>query len=677
MFLAVLVCFVCLAAFAYFFMFSSPPDRRDDGGIRQNKGGPTDGNFVEKNDETVEEETYPGGKMTLFFGSQTGTAEEYAKIMAEEGKKNGFDTVVEDLEDIEVDNLTDKSSVGVALFFMATYGEGDPTDNASAFDKWLTDKDGDLAEDTLRGLRYAVFGLGNTQYEHYNSMGKKVDRRLEQLGADRLVKLGLGDDDQPNMDEQFEEWRIEAWPQIRAKMLTGADAERVQQSLSSSPDTAQIPDLDFDLVWVRGTEPKNTPPPSEVDFSSKQYFRAVSAPVVDVRELRPGASAGAGSTVHVDIDIGAANLSYGTADNLAVCPINEPSVVDRAMELCGMPVEDDRHFVLRRRDGDAAKPQCIFPTPCTPRDALAKYCDLTSTVSKTLLPKLAAYARDSEEQRELLELASPAGRDEFKKWVGDAKRTVLEVMERYRSVTVPFGDFVQIVPRLLAREYTISSSSKRHPGVCSVTCKVVNEPKDSVGDREHHGVCSTFLAGAETRSCVDIFVKPSTFNLPDDMSVPIIMVGPGTGVAPMRAFLQERQFIITEAEGQTSGLGEAILFFGCRRREEDFIYEEEMLGYTRDGTLTELHTAFSRESAHRKIYVQDLMLEQASKIWQLVSRDKKPAHFYVCGGTSMGNDVKKALHDVMVREGDMSSDAAYTMLKRMVSEGRYVAELWS
>ena len=215
-----------------------------------------------------------------------------------------------------------------------------------------------------------------------------------------------------------------------------------------------------------------------MDFSSKHFFKAARVPVVAVRELRQG---GTGSTVHVEFDLAGAGLSYGTADNLSVCPVNEDEVVQRVASACGFDLGDTREFTLVRRDGDASKTQHLFPTPCTMRQALARYCDLTGTVRKSALPKLAAYARDPTERDRLLHLSSSSGRTEFHDWVTQPRRTVCEVLEKFSSVEIPFGDFVQIVPRLQSRDYTISSSSLRQPGICSVTCKVVAEAKDPDG----------------------------------------------------------------------------------------------------------------------------------------------------------------------------------------------------
>lgn len=157
-----------------------------------------------------EENPFPGGNLTIYFGSQTGTAEEFAKTLEGEAKTNGFNAKVIDLEDFEPEDMQNDN---IAIFAMATYGEGDPTDNAIDFNKWIKDKHQELDDAFFKGLKYAVFGLGNRQYEHYNKMGRYIDSRLEELGGTRVFKYGEGDDDQ-NLDEDFDTWREELWPSL-------------------------------------------------------------------------------------------------------------------------------------------------------------------------------------------------------------------------------------------------------------------------------------------------------------------------------------------------------------------------------------------------------------------------------------------------------------------------------
>lgn len=620
----------------------------------------------------AEEDACPAGPMTIYFGSQTGTAEEFAQTLKKEGKSNGFKSKVVDLEDFELEQLQED---GCAVFCVATYGEGDPTDNAIDFFKVIKDKQRELEDDTLANLKFTVFGLGNRQYEKYNEMGRFVNKRLEALGATRVFEYGEGDDD-GTLDEDFENWREELWPALRSKFLgrehaasfgeeTGPEEPTLQYEVvvmadeSASPAriqevTARARAKQIDRVLQTGIK---------VDLGSKPYFKAVDATVVSSMELRQ--STETTSTRHVEIDL---PLPYVTADNLSVCPVNSWDLVESLCERLHYAM--DQWFVLRRSAGsDATEERPLFPTPCTVRDALGRYCDLTSTARKSILPYLAYFATDPAEQARLLALASPAGKEEFHAFVAGPRRTVPELIHHFPSVQIPFGHLIELLPRLQARDYTISSSSIRQPGQCSITVSLVNEEKPE--GRFHRGVCSNYLADLNVGTQLSVLVKPSSFRLPRDLMTPIIMVGPGTGIAPMRAFLQERQH---QKHAMGLEVGRSVLFFGCRRRDEDFIYENELLSYTQDGTLTNLYTAFSREGVE-KVYVQHLLAQEGELVFDIMQN--QGGYFYVCGGTSMGTDVAKALESIYVNHGQMNAEKAKKAMNDLKGETRFVQELWS
>ena len=302
------------------------------------------------------------------------------------------------------------------------------------------------------------------------------------------------------------------------------------------------------------------------------------------------------------------------------------------------------------------------------RDALTKYCDLLGMPRKGVLSQLAHFAGDDADKRRLLFLASKDGRGEYNTWVSEAGRSLYELLLEFPSLgagRLPLAYFLEICPRLQPRYYTISSSSHAHPSSVHVTVSVLREPR--AGGREVRGVCSTYLARDDlVGRAVQVFVRASSFRLPKSPSTPVIMIGPGTGIAPMRAFLQDRDAsrVDCEAKGEGDAYADTILFFGCRHKDADFIYEDELLGWARSGTLTALETAFSRDSA-KKVYVQDLLRQKAETVKGLIDAG---AHVYVCGGTTMGADVMGVVSNLLGSEAKT---------KTLQNEGRYVQELWS
>jgi len=201
-----------------------------------------------------------------------------------------------------------------------------------------------------------------------------------------------------------------------------------------------------------------------------------------------------------------------------------------------------------------------------------------------------------------------------------------------------------------------------------LTVKVLREPMRNAVSRTKVGVCSTHLESLSPGSRAFVFVRASAFRLPTDPATPVVMVGPGTGVAPFRAFIQEMQTLALKRSGRT------MLYFGCRHKSKDYIYESELGDALKKGTLTDLRLAFSRDSKE-KVYVQHLMAKDAKQLWKLLHSGG--AHVYICGGTSMGREVVSSLQEIAISQGRMSAEAAVGFVKDLTGAGRLVQELWS
>merc|ERR1712127_174706 len=223
-------------------------------------------------------------------------------------------------------------------------------------------------------------------------------------------------------------------------------------------------------------------------------------------------------------------------------------------------------------------------------------------------------------------------------------------------------------PRLQPRYYTISSSSTVHPTTIHITLAVL-ETKTK-GGKGFKGLCSSHLAGMKNGDMVRVFVRDSTFRLPKQVERPVIMFGPGTGIAPMRAVLQER------SHRRKNGVnhGPNVLYFGCKCRSMDYIYRDELESFEKEGTLTELHLAFSREQ-EQKVYVQHLLAKRGKETWDFIHGDK--ASIFVCGAVKMGADVDHALQSIISEHGEMTREKAKAYLDKMAVAGRFVQELWS
>jgi len=606
---------------------------------------------------------YPAGKLTIYFGSQTGTAEGFSRVLMEEGKSNGFDAKMSDLEDFDAHEL---ASSNIAIFLMATYGEGEPTDNAAAFYKWAKNEDNDVDNTFLSSLKFSVFGLGNRQYEHFNRMGKLSNEFLEKLGGQRVFDYGEGDDD-GSLEEDFEQWKEKLWPSLISQFHPN---QLLSQSTSSKDNEKRI-DLAFHAKIVSEDAASSAPAirTNQMSSSTKHFFTSTLVNFSVNRELRNHTNKGpeeVGSTRHIEIDINGTSLSYCTADNLAILPENNPLKVEKLARVLGYQLSDT--FVVEPLESSFKYP---FPSPCTVSDVLTKYLDIQGMPKFSTVSQLLPYVTDATQKAWLARLLRKENRAEFKSFIEDNARSICDLLiEELSSCAIPLSDFLHIAPFIQPRYYTISSSSSCFPKSIHITVSLT-EYNLATG-RPFTGLCSGFIKSLGDRAC-KVFVKPSTFRLPKSLSTPITMVGPGTGIAPMRALLQDRSFQQRKAAGAVAPRN--TLYFGCKYRDVDFIYSDELEEYRQDGTLTDLHLAFSRDQ-QKKVYVQHLISEE-SNACSLMADINGGGFVFVCGATSMGSDVYEAIVSVVEKEKALSKAAAVEFVKKLQSTGRYVQELWS
>ncbi|WIA17179.1 hypothetical protein OEZ85_014062 [Tetradesmus obliquus] len=609
---------------------------------------------------TAAEEDLSKPSVRILYGTQTGTAERFSKQLGNElRRKYGDGTLVEvvDIENYKAERRLPKERL--VLFLMATYGDGEPTDNAADFYSWICneveDVENGVKDRYLEGVHYGVFGLGNKQYEHFNAVGKRMQTSMEALGATPICRRGDGDDDD-SIDDDFEKWCTDLFAALDAQpaLLGAAAAEGTGSDTLAAYRVELLP---------AGSKAASPFPDGSGSSAHDPYWAVIS----EVQELHTAASDR--SCVHVEIDIsGKSQLKYETGDHVGMYARNSEQVVARMACLLGLPLETSfrLHAEGEGASGDLDAP---FPGPIQLSTALAYFADVLSSPHKDALLALASCATDSKEAEQLRLLASAAGKAQYTDYIAKQHRSLMEVMEGFPSAKPSLGLFFgSIAPRLAPRYYSISSGAAKHPRSVHVTCAVVRDVMPT--GRIHDGVASSHLQRCKPGDCIPVFIRRSTFKLPDDTHTPVIMIGPGTGLAPFRGFIQERQALIEDM----AEVGPAVLFFGCRNRAHDYIYEAELDAAVESGALSQLHVAFSR-AGPVKDYVQHHMESNGAAVWELLQQPG--ACVYVCGDAkNMAKDVHRALISVAASQGSMSSSQAEAWVKRLGDSGRYHKDVW-
>lgn len=620
----------------------------------------------------------------------------------EEGKAAGFDAKTVDLEEFDADTLRDTD---LALFLLATYGEGEPTDNAARFITWLKDAERDLPADLLAKLKFSVFGLGNRQYEHYNRMGKLVNQRLEELGGTRVYQYGEGDDD-GTLEEDFDNWKNALWDSLlRASGVSGATSEgerEIEKSIHDK-DAVHRVSLDYSLTVLNAKDAETRAAQStksvslsaapgrsssqKVQASNKHLFpfHSPRAMLVAKRELRNTSFTGCkkgeevGSTLHLELDLSGCGLTYATADNLAIVPENAPGLVEAIASRLGWDLEEVVDFTPAADKADFKLP---FPSPVSVRDLLTHCVDVQGSVRHSTAKALLAYVTDDAQKAWLGDLLKQSNRATFKAVFEESRRSFAELVlsegpQSLSSLSLPLVDALHVLPAIQPRFYTISSSASLSPKVVHVTVGVTeyDTKREKGAVRRFTGLTSGYLRQLQpNRDSVRVFVRASTFRLPVSLSTPVLMVGPGTGIAPMRALALERRFLRASAKSNQP-YGSTVLFFGCKYAQMDYIYRDELEGLHAEGALTELHTAFSRDG-DKKVYVQHLLAQQ-DNAHRLAQWLRDGAYVYVCGATAMGADVMAAFVSLYEKEEGVTHEQAQHYFKDLQEKGRYVQELWT
>ncbi len=540
--------------------------------------------------------------LTILYGSQTGNAKGVAKNLAAQAKAEGLNVDLKSMSEIKPKSIKNISHL---LIVASTNGEGEAPDDAIALHEFLASK----KAPKLEHLHYSVLALGDTSYEFFCQTGKDFDQYLENLGAKKIADRVDCDVD---YDAEANTWSTN----VIAKAKKLLDAEKPVNNVVS-------------LAGVSTSEEqytKQAPYAAELLLSQKITGRDSAK---DVR--------------HVEIDLGESGISYQAGDALGVWFENSTELVEELIDALG----------FNGQDKVTVADESIELTA-----ALKSNYEIT----QTSLNFVEFWANQTQSSYLLTLLDDKPALREYA-----ANHQIVDVVKSQplaNSTELTAQDFVDALRKITPRLYSIASSQSEVEEEVHLTVGLV-EYKE--GETTRQGGASSFLAnGLEEGDEVKVFIEHNdNFRLPANSETPVIMIGPGTGVAPFRAFMQERE--------ATDASGDNWLFFGDQTFTQDFLYQVEWQNYLKSGLLSKIDLAFSRDQVE-KIYVQDRLKENASEVFAWLERG---AHIYVCGDMSrMAKDVESALLEIISEQGQLSEEQANAYLKDLRNAKRYQKDVY-
>jgi cytochrome P450/NADPH-cytochrome P450 reductase len=584
-----------------------------------------------------------GVNLTVAYGSSLGSCEDLARTIADRGERSGFGTTLLSLDELG-DNLPTEGLLAVVA---ASYN-GKAPDNAQRFDDLLA---AGLPEGSLSNVRFALLGAGNTQWvATYQAFPKRIEEGLLAAGATAVVERGVADA-AGDFDGMASRWTDTLWATLAEEYAAdtsdaGGPRYRVRLLTEAEVRPAIVSEQAYPLTVVANEE-------LVADATGLWDFR--------IEPPRPSAK-----SITVELPAG---VTYATGNHLAVFAKNEPALVDRALARLGV----DRDQVLRLEQPAGGRTHLPVGAPVTAGLLFTEFLELQDVATRSQIrtlaqhtecpwtrPQLQAYLADTTEAEE-----------RYQKEILGKRVSVLNLLERFPAVELPLAAFLETTGPIRPRFYSISSAPLADPRHVRLTVGLLEGPA-LTGDGRYRGTCSSYLAGLEPGDVVYGYVRvPSpAFAPPADPATPLILIGPGTGIAPLRGFLEER----AHQHGHGTQVGMSQVFVGCRHPEHDYFYRQEMQAWEQAG-IAQIHTAYSAVTGHPARFVQNALAHSAETVWQAI---EDGAYIYVCGdGRRMAPAVREALAAVHRERTGGDDETAQQWLARLEADGRYQQDVFA
>ncbi|KAF9502092.1 riboflavin synthase domain-like protein [Pleurotus eryngii] len=590
------------------------------------------------------------GSALILYATETGTAQDAAERISRRLRCIHLKCRVVNVAEYEPTNLIAENLV---IFAASTTGSG--VEPRSMTPMWSMLLRSGLPDDLFEDMLFAVFGLGDTAYDKFCWPAKKLDRRLESLGAVRICERGDGDEQHPmGIDGALDPWCEKLTQSLLEIYPLQPGVEPISPNAKPNPrasfvvSSSQSLSKSSDVYWIsdRQTTYRQATVTKNQRITSQDWYQ-------DVR--------------HFEMDF-EGDLNYFPGDVAVIHPEIPEERVEEILDILGWTDDADVVYTIRPTAEDQSLPSDI-PSAVSIRVLFRRHVDFLGVPRRSFFQMLRYFTTSDVEAERLDEFLSPESADELYDYCFKVRRTILEVLSEFRNVRIPKEYIFDVFPPLRPRQFSISSSIHRHPRQIHLCVAIVDyRTKLKVPRR---GVCTSYLSGLAVGDKLSIGLQKGLLKLPKDPSTPIICVGPGTGIAPMRAVIEDR---IHSGMVSPSTLS---LYFGCRSASKDQHYRSEWEGYA-SKQLLNYRVACSRDGPEgaKRIYVQDLMREDSQRIWELVG--ECGAWVLISGSSNkMPAAVKEAVAFAAEECGGMTSEDAQEYIEEMDKTGRLIEECWS
>lgn len=609
---------------------------------------------------------------TILYGSETGTAEDVAfQLCALIESRFEISVIVRSCDEYDIAELVSQQLI---IFIVSTTGDGEIPSNMRKFWRFLLQKK--LNNNSLIKLKYAVFGLGDSSYDKYNAAARKLQMRLKQLGSQDILPIGLGDD----QSRYGYLTALDPWVENIVSKLYSMGLKLNEEGLKPNIPLYKTV-LNTNLI-VANTDFI----PSDSDLHGSVYGNTSTATVTLIKRLT-------NVSWHQDVrhfvfQLDTAEFSspsFLAGDVVKIYPCNFVTSISRALKILQrsdrLLTLDTRVTILKSDIRKNCRNNRINGSGITMllETILGTYLDICGMPQRSFFQSLASFVSNEDQKEKLIEISSAAGNDIYFNYCVKERRNYIDVLEDFHSACPPLDFLLEVIPLIRPRSYSIASTSLVNNREIHV-CVALVEYKTKLG-RKIEGICSQYLKNITVGTTIRLILCKGAFNAPE-VNKKIILIGPGTGVAPMRAIIEERLHLSPHKK-----IHNFLLFFGCRKQNCDYLYEDEFNSINESMEINTILnnavlstnsyktvvTAFSQDQP-QKVYVTDKLKLVGDSVWKALLDG---CYIYIAGSAkNMPKDVRKAIQDIIVLHGNLSVDVAIEFLKKMDRDKRYIVDCW-